>query len=865
MLPSYDPDHFETAQARFRDFFTELRDVFVERDDVLTQFGLALLCRQHVLMTGPPGTGKSQLAALTLGRIIDETDGSPSLFARQFTENTVQTDLVGPIDFKTLMESGRTEHFTDEGMLGSVHAFLDEVFDGRDMLLRSTLNILHEREVKQGGTITKGRIECAFMTSNRYIAEVLESARETLLAFIDRISFISFIPRGFAGPNNLAKVVRRHGGGFGRHQPTAYLSVQDVDVLQAATDLCYVPEGICDGVAALITSLDEELSEAQRFDPKFQPTRYLSTRSAVQATRVLRAAVVLDKIFHHPERPLEARHDDIEMLRYFLLLGGVAREEINDLAASETDPRERRQLDIMATEAEVFARCYSKLPVAPKSTEPRRLELSTLETMAKQARRSADPEALSKAVGALIEATESGATDANEAASLLLDTVGTLSREALRGGLTPELGAEGGLGSVGAQLREIAGKLERAPGQGRPLAQWLRGRLLRLTDDALRLMVVPSAPTVEALARPDEAGLAREIEELFGRIEAMASLRSQLRSDGAPLRPEATDQSWHEALAKIEDELVLLWDARFRLTAQRLLQRSDGEPRPLDAVLRSLSPVLEQLTAHARRFAALGRDGELIRRVTGPRIEPLVARAFQQLDGRDRLAMIEEVDVVVGELRGVGLGEAVSADRFVAWSLPVLVRDGGAPPEAPPVITDRASYDAARAQDPTLSITETLVRIALAALPPEAHAAESPEQATQTVWDTLRALPEEEHKRIVSLDLSRIGRGVQRLESWWNTLTEAPSDEPPRGSVALLESVVGSGFLRAVRGDGEPLQLVAQLEHLGEVFPASAERGGRLREQLERLDATVTRVLVDLLEDRSERAWSQVLAPEASS
>ena len=156
MHPSYDPDHLQTALGRFRAFFKELREVFVERDDVLTQFGLALLCRQHVLMTGPPGTGKSQLAALTLGRIIDETDGAPSLFSRQFTENTVQTDLVGPIDFKTLMESGRTEHFTDEGMLGSVHAFLDEVFDGRDMLLRSTLNILHEREVKQGGMVTKG-------------------------------------------------------------------------------------------------------------------------------------------------------------------------------------------------------------------------------------------------------------------------------------------------------------------------------------------------------------------------------------------------------------------------------------------------------------------------------------------------------------------------------------------------------------------------------------------------------------------------------------------------------------------------------------------------------------------------------------
>ena len=86
-------------------------------------------------MTGPPGTAKSALAAAILGRIVDEGSGQPSLFARQFTESTVQTDLIGPIDFKTQTDTGRTEHFTDEGILGSHHAFLDEVFDGRDMLL----------------------------------------------------------------------------------------------------------------------------------------------------------------------------------------------------------------------------------------------------------------------------------------------------------------------------------------------------------------------------------------------------------------------------------------------------------------------------------------------------------------------------------------------------------------------------------------------------------------------------------------------------------------------------------------------------------------------------------------------------------
>jgi len=164
------------AAGHFLAFFAELEQAFVERRDLLRQIALALLAREHVLMAGPPGTAKSQLAQAVLGRIVSAETGKASVFSRQFTESTVQTDLVGPIDFKTLMESGRTEHFTDEGILGAVHAFLDEVFDGRDMLLRSTLNLLHERELKQGTKVTAGKIEGALMTTNRYPAEILDNS-----------------------------------------------------------------------------------------------------------------------------------------------------------------------------------------------------------------------------------------------------------------------------------------------------------------------------------------------------------------------------------------------------------------------------------------------------------------------------------------------------------------------------------------------------------------------------------------------------------------------------------------------------------------------------------------------------------------
>ncbi|MCA9706957.1 MAG: AAA family ATPase [Myxococcales bacterium] len=865
MIAAHDPDHMQTAFRRFREFFDELRATFVERENLLVQFALALLSRQHVLMTGPPGTAKSQMASLVLGRIIDESTGGPSLFARQFTENTVQTDLVGPIDFKTLMESGRTEHFTDEGMLGSVHAFLDEVFDGRDMLLRSTLNLLHERELKQGGVVAKGRIECAFMTSNRYIAEVLDTARETLLAFIDRISFISFVPRGFADPKSLRTVVRRHGGGFGQHAPTAYLSVQDLDVLQAAADITYVPEEICDAVAQLVTMLDEELAEARRYDPKFQPTRYLSTRTTVQATYVLRAVVIYDKIFGRKDRALQVEHADLEWLRLFLLMGGVERASIAARLERETDPRERRQLDIMATEAEIFDRCYGKLPRVDAPLRPRRLELSQLEAVAKQARRSGEPNALEHAVRTLLTATESGATDATKAAHLLVDTVGTLFGQALRGGLTPGLHEPDGLAALSRHLTEVADTLERTPGRGLPLAHWLRGRLLHLLDDALRLSVSPTAATVGTLAsNPSVEAVTKRIDERLGELEALFGLRRLLRSGYAMGAGSVdSDGAWDVALTKLEDELTLLWDARFRLTAMALLTRASK--MPLDEVLRALSPMLTQLHTDATRFARLGREGELVARVTGPRIEPLVARAFERLDGRKRGAIIDQVEAVVAELRSAALGEVISPERFVAWTAPAFVRDDVAPAAA--AIVDRTSYDAARGAEPELSITDTLIRIAIAALPPERHTPQEPDQAAEAVWQTLRAMERSHRDRVVALDLARAERAIVRLESWWQALQQpaegAEGDAP--WAVAVLERVVHSGYLRAVRGDAEPLRLAAELDHLGEVFPACSERTAALRQRLVELDASSTRVLVELLQGESNRAWAEALAPRAKS
>ena len=352
------------AQHRFAEFFAELKGAFRERDEVLDQVALALLAREHVLMTGPPGTAKSALSSAVVGRIRCEESGEPSLFARQFTESTVQTDLIGPVNFKTLTETGRTEHFTDEGMLDAIHAFLDEVFDGRDMLLRSTLNVLEERELKHGTKVTKGAIECALMTTNRYLAEVLEDSRETLLAFVDRVAFVNFVPRGFARSESMDAVLGQSVGAHGARNLRAELSIQDLDVLQAMVEQVEVPTHVLVQLRQLVEAFEGEQRLAARADPQFVPTRYLSTRTVVRLGKLLRAVCVFDKATHRPERPLRVDTDDLGALRLSLLLTGPRYADIEGLLERESDARERRQLKLMQREHELFRSCIAKLPEA---------------------------------------------------------------------------------------------------------------------------------------------------------------------------------------------------------------------------------------------------------------------------------------------------------------------------------------------------------------------------------------------------------------------------------------------------------------------------------------------------------------------
>ncbi len=852
MASDLDPQRLEAAGTRFVAFFNELGRTFVEREELLAQVALALLSREHVLMTGPPGTAKSGVASAVLRRVIDERTGQPSLFARQFTESTVQTDLVGPINFKTLMETGRTEHFTDEGMLGAVHAFLDEVFDGRDMLLRSTLNVLQERELKQGTKTTRGAIECALMTTNRYLAEVLESSRETLLAFVDRVAFVSFVPKGFAVAENLANVLRKQVGGAGTPRLTEALTIQDLDWLQAATESVYVPDDICTSLSTLLGMLDEELGAAERSDPQFLATRYLSTRTAVRSGRLLRAVCVYDKLFFNPDRALEVNDGDLKALRLSILLGGPVGESLNALVNRETNPRERRQLQIIRTEREIFERCIAKLPptkhVSKKKAKKEKNGPKSAQAPVVAAEKLSNE--------ALVErARDAAATGAS--LEEVRAVVEELASRAMREGVRAGSGLHESVGTTVASLVAIADSVEKIPGETLALARWVRGRALFLLDEAVSLIESGSALARHLLA--NSAGIetvAPVASERAEHLEKLLTHRKHIRALGAE-EDDATrsDALWVRAAHRTEDEACAILDAGFRKDAVEALGSAGGDD--LGTVLGLLAGPLATLDAIGKRLSALGAPGRVKARVVGPRILPLVTSALERVSAPDRAKLVEQVEAVLDVLEEHDLRAALASRDVLSAVARVLVRVAQQPGLPPIVELDRENYRRLRLASHRMAGAYTLLELAMRVAPQRTlRSTANPAAASAALHEVARSVTPDLAKAIADIDVARLDAVTTFLERW---LAKAEShDGAPQ---ARLEKLVASGFFGVAFDEQALLRTALEARVVADVFPDRSAEIAKVRLRLDALRDSVHAQLDGLVKQRADEAWAAVLRP----
>jgi MoxR-like ATPase len=176
------PNTQATALKKFNALFGSLGQFFVDRDSELQQIKMALLTKEHVLLQGTPGTAKSLLARSVFQNVI-----GASRYEVQFSKFMSEDYVFGPVNIKKLREDGEIAHNTKGTIVDSDFAFIDEFFDGSDVLLRSMLEILNERTFTRNSKRVECPLHTAILTSN-YTRE-----EEATGAILDRILFKSSV------------------------------------------------------------------------------------------------------------------------------------------------------------------------------------------------------------------------------------------------------------------------------------------------------------------------------------------------------------------------------------------------------------------------------------------------------------------------------------------------------------------------------------------------------------------------------------------------------------------------------------------------------------------------------------------------
>lgn len=165
----------ERALEKLRKIRAELKARYLERDEVIDGAFCALLTGSHLLLVGPPGTAKSQIANDVCRRI----EGA-HYFQWLLTKFTTPEELFGAVSLKGL-ENDEYRRVT-AGKLPEAHiVFLDEIFKASSSILNTLLTVMNERIFYNGTEKTAIPLITLFGASNE-----LPSEEDELEALYDR-------------------------------------------------------------------------------------------------------------------------------------------------------------------------------------------------------------------------------------------------------------------------------------------------------------------------------------------------------------------------------------------------------------------------------------------------------------------------------------------------------------------------------------------------------------------------------------------------------------------------------------------------------------------------------------------------------
>ena len=160
---------------KFKRLSQELSKNLIGKEEIIRYALFAVIAKENVLLVGPPGTAKSEIA-----RRLSQVVKDGKYFEYLLTKFTTPEELFGPISLNNL----KNDIFMrkTDGYLSTVNvSFLDEIFKANSSILNSLLTIINEKVYHNGNQKEKANIISIVGASNE-----LPTNDEGLSALYDR-------------------------------------------------------------------------------------------------------------------------------------------------------------------------------------------------------------------------------------------------------------------------------------------------------------------------------------------------------------------------------------------------------------------------------------------------------------------------------------------------------------------------------------------------------------------------------------------------------------------------------------------------------------------------------------------------------
>jgi len=208
----------KTIGEKVRLLHDELNDIFPEREALMEMIVYALLTREHVMIFGPKGTGKSDL----FSTLMDSIEGAVT-FRIALSKYSTETAIFGIPNPKKMKDEGIVQYDPNHNILSADYAELDEFLDANEFLLRTLLGILNERSWKRGHEVYPAKLMTAVATTNCVPEEEVRQ-NPRLEAVLDRFLFQTAV-KYLAKEESRRRMYHRYLTG---KTPTAKVSLEDI-------------------------------------------------------------------------------------------------------------------------------------------------------------------------------------------------------------------------------------------------------------------------------------------------------------------------------------------------------------------------------------------------------------------------------------------------------------------------------------------------------------------------------------------------------------------------------------------------------------------------------------------------------------